>query len=83
MDKGYNDKALCEHIEQTEICNNNLRKRIAKYSNDHMKWELYKTFYLVENAFVKLKQYGRLPQDLISSSRVMRIRPLWLAIVSD
>lgn len=56
-DKGYDSDALRECIEQTETCNNILRKRNTKSSKDHMDWDLHKAVYLVENAFAKLKQY--------------------------
>ena len=56
-DKGYDSDALRAHIEQAGTHNNIPRKRNTKSSNDHMDWDLYKARHLVENAFVKLKQY--------------------------
>jgi transposase len=56
-DKGYDSDALRAHIEQSGTHDNIPRKRNTQSSNDHMDWDLYKARHLVENAFVKLKQY--------------------------
>ena len=56
-DKGYDSDALRAHIEQAGTCDNILRKRSTKSSNDYMDWDLYKVRHLVANAFAKLKQY--------------------------
>ncbi|MBI0425644.1 transposase [Psychrobacter sp. NG27] len=73
-DKGYNSDPLRAHTEQAGCINNILRKQNNHSTNDHMDWDLYKSRHLVDNAFAKLKTAGRLRLDLISSSKVMRIR---------
>ena len=78
-DKGYDSGVLRAHIKQAGTCDNIPRKRNTKPSNDHMDWDLYKVRHLVENAFAKLKNIEQLPQDLISSNKVMRIR--WRLLV--
>ena len=75
-DKGYDSEALRVHIKQAGCCDSISRKQNTKSTNNHMDWHLYKIRYLVKSSFAKLKNTGRLPLDLINSSKAMKIQ--WL-----
>lgn len=56
-DKGYDSQSFREKIEASHTKANAPRNRNIKLSNEHMDWHLYKSRYLVENAFCHIKHY--------------------------
>jgi len=65
-DKGYDSEAIRNKIRELNSSPVIPRKQNSKVGNADIDWCLYKYRHLVENAFVRLKHFVRLPQDMIN-----------------